>query len=729
MRKNEVYGKASINPSGDVVAGSYRSWTITITVGKHGIDHGGHIAIARRNVSDMQIPQFDDPLGSGFTTVSTKGGAKLRPRYTSRGYIRPWRATLIIDVYDGSLAPGDQVTVILGDRSQGSLGLRAQTFAEEEHTFLVLVDPFGTGLFHEIEHSPKIRVVGGPVDRLRLLAPSYIVQETPFSTCLCAQDSWGNQSFSYTGTVEFEATDPEALLPKKYTFDKSQKGTRWFNSVVLRTQGRHWITVRDEDNRLIAMSNPIICRKDEGKLRLFWGDLHGQTRGTVGTGSVEEYFRFGRDVAFLDFIGHSGNDFQITKKHWAEICHEVKRFNQPGKFVVFLGYEWSGLTPAGGDHNIYFLGDDQQIHRSDHWLIEDKSDVKTDRYPISELYKTFEGRSDVLSVPHVGGRYGNLDFYDERFSPVVEIHSHHGTFEWLAEDALKRGFKVGFIAGSDDHSGRPGATYPTGASSSGLTAFPVRGGLTAVYAGTLTREAIWEALKSRHCYATTGERIILQFKSGDHMMGDEFSTDSTPTLAAEIHGTAPIFDVRLMRGTEILYRHPVVDPQEDRKRRIAIVWSGVRVKSRQRQTNWDGGVTLSDGRIISAEEFAFDLPDQGIKRLSNQVLQWRSTTSGDPDGVILEVDAPEDAEIRFTSRPSSFAIRLGDIDSTPKPFRGGGVNEKVEVSAISDVEGPKSIEFQYSDKNPQEGVNPYYLRVLQSDGAMAWSSPIFVEYR
>lgn len=724
----EIYGKAVISPSGDIIAGSYFSRTITITIGKHGIDHGGHIAIARRNVSDMQVPQFDDPAGPGFTIISTNGTAKLSPRYTSRGYIRPWRAALIIDVYDGSLAPGDTVTVILGDRSHGSPGIRAQTYREREYIFLILVDPFGTGLFHEIETSPSTRIVGGSVERLRLLTPSQAVSEEPFSAVICAQDSWGNPSSSYEGVLDFESTDPKAELPRRCSFPRSKNGVIHIDSIVLRRPGIHQITVKDQGNHLVARSNPIVCEIEERRLRLFWGDLHGQTKRTVGTGSVEEYFQFGRDVAFLDFIGHSGNDFQITKDHWAEICREVKQFYQPGRFVVYLGYEWSGLTPAGGDHNIYFLDDDQQIHRSSHWLIEDKSDTDTDRYPISELYKTFEGRKNVLSVPHVGGRYANLDYYDERFSPVIEIHSHHGTFEWLAEDALKRGFRVGFIAGSDDHSGRPGATYPTGTSSSGLTAFPVRGGLTAVYTDVLTRVSVWEALWKRHCYATTGERIILQLKSGAYMMGDEFSTEVSPTFKAEIHGTAPIFDVRLMRGTQPVYRHPVVEPSLGEEKRIVFIWSGLRVKSRQRQSIWDGGLTLNNGRIISVEEFAFDLPDQGVQKISDQILKWKSTTSGDPDGVILKVKAPEDTTIQFTSRPALFTIQLKDIGYAPKIFQGGGVNEKVEVSTISSFKGPRSVKFQYIDKSPAAGTTPYYLRVMQSDGAMAWSSPIFVNY-
>ena len=43
-----------------------------------------------------------------------------------------------------------------------------------------------------------------------------------------------------------------------------------------------------------------------------WGDLHGQSGETVGTNPAETYFRYARDKAFIDIVGHQGNDFQIT---------------------------------------------------------------------------------------------------------------------------------------------------------------------------------------------------------------------------------------------------------------------------------------------------------------------------------------------------------------------------------------------------------------------------------
>jgi hypothetical protein len=57
----------------------------------------------------------------------------------------------------------------------------------------------------------------------------------------------------------------------------------------------------------------------------------------------------------------------------------------------------------------------------------------------------------------------------------------------------------------------------------------------------------------------------------------------------------------------------------------------------------------------------------------------------------------------------------------------GGLNRQVKVSEISE-ELPNNLEFSYTDENPEQGINPYWVRVVQSDGSMAWSSPIYVNY-
>src|SRR5436190_18820082 len=95
-------GKVSVEPCSPVVAGSMGQWTVTLTVGSAGIDEGGTIKVAQRFASDWQPSQFDKPTEPGYTTVTTNGAAKLRPRYDRKGHDRPWMQAIVIDGFDGS---------------------------------------------------------------------------------------------------------------------------------------------------------------------------------------------------------------------------------------------------------------------------------------------------------------------------------------------------------------------------------------------------------------------------------------------------------------------------------------------------------------------------------------------------------------------------------------------------------------------------------------------------
>ena len=59
------------------------------------------------------------------------------------------------------------------------------------------------------------------------------------------------------------------------------------------------------------------------------------------------------------------------------------------------------------------------------------------------------------------------------------------------------------LCNSDGHKGRPGASYP------GASMFGAYGGLTCFLAEALTRDAIFDCLRRRHHYGTTGTRLHL----------------------------------------------------------------------------------------------------------------------------------------------------------------------------------------------------------------------------
>ena len=710
----KLYGWAEIDPSEPVVAGSIGTWRLTYHAGRYGIDDGGVVKISYRDVSDWEPPQFEDPTAPGYSTVSTSGAPSLRPAFEKHRYIRPWRRTVTIDVFDESLLEGETITLALGDTSGGSPGIRSQTFCKEAFEFRVAVDWCGTWVYVEVP-SPVFPIVSGPSSKLVIVCPTLASTGEDTWVGVKAEDIWGNPCRNYEGTVEIDAGGLEGL-PDDYTFLAADEGVRRFDQVRATENGTHIVTAVDRTNGLQAEGNPLRSVASDPAYRPYWGDPHGQSEETVGTNPVSSYFRFARESALVDFVGHQGNDFQVTEEVWKEIRHQANTQNDSGRFVTFVGYEWSGNTPVGGDHNVYYPGDDGPLHRSSHVLIPDKSDVDTDRLHITELYDTLKG-TDVMLVPHVGGRYANLEWHEPSLESVLEVYSEWGEFEWFLKWALEKGHRIGFTAGSDDHKGRPGAAYP------GAGLFGVYGGLTCVLAGELTRAGLWEAIKARRCYGTTGQRIGVDFTVDGRPMGSDLKTDAPPEIAVSVAGTADVERIDVFRGSQLVYTFPeTVERSADS---VRITWSGQRIRARNRMVRWDGGLTVTNGTIRAAEGYAFDSASEGIQEVSDREVTWKSVTTGDADGVILDIDGGSDTVIDFRSDVLSHRATLAEIDAGPVRVDAGGIDIAVLFERVPAGAG-REVNFTFREASLPPGLHPYWIRVTQVDGAKAWASPVYV---
>ena len=708
-------GNASININ-SMQAGEYGVFTIIYETGEYGIDDSGEILIARRDVCDSAIPQFDDPKQDGYVSVSTDSDATLVVEYLPTRYIRPWKAAISIKVRDGSLYPGEKVYIRFGDIT--GPGYRIQTYPEAEHIFNVLADCAGSGNFYDLDNTLVITITGGDVKFIEASCPSTVKPGKPFSILVRVMDYYGNIADSFTGFAILRLNNVEHTI-------NLINGVGTLSNILLQDEGIYDTDVSLAGLDISGTGNPILCSNDFSNI--YWGDMHGQTKETVGTGTPDLYFTFARDKANLDFSGWQGNDFQITDETWADINEKIKKYNNPGKFVCFLGYEWSGTTPMGGDHNIYFLGDDQKIYRSYHWQIGIENQDDSARNPLSSLWEEFKGRNDVMAIPHVGGRYANFNYFNSDFIPVVEIHSHHGSFEWFFRDALAMGHKPGIIAASDDHSCRPGLSYPTEVSSrGGFVSFDVKGGYTAVLADTLDRQSIWNAIKARHCYATSGERMIASVTCGDHIMGDEFSIDSPPVFDIDVIGTSGIREFYVMRNSDVAFSLNDTRPRDESK--IFIEWSGVRVRSRAKKTKWNGTVKVKHGTMISIDEYNNQKRGKRTELISGNLLTFNSTTSGDTDGFELKLIKTSETVITVNYGKNEFNFKTSDLQSGDISHSAGGVNLEIR-SGFPPAETGRKVELQFIDGNIEKGTNAYWVKAIQNDGHTLWTSPMYIDYK
>ena len=741
----DLMGSARLEPSGSFEAGSMQSFTLVYTAGTFGVDDTGSIKIGFRFATDFGPVQLTDPKAQGYTTIEASNGATLEAKWEFKRNIRPWSRSLYIGVVKDFLAPGDTITIRFGDRRQGSPGIRLQTYCESEFEFHVLADPIATYDYVALPESPKIAIVPGAGARWRAVLPTMVRAGEAFRLSVKADDRWGNPSNLMDRTLWFEAEGAAvAGLPQMLRF---QPGA--FSAVAdglsVREVGDVAIRVLDEAGAELGRSNALRVTGDSAPLVHFWGDTHGQSNETLGTNDARQYFEFGRDKAFLDVMGHQGNDFQITGAFWRELNALCKEFDKPSSFVCIPGYEWSANTAVGGDRNVHYRHEGETIHRSSHAQIADATDIadeKADAHTAHELFQKLKGK-DCVVVAHVGGRYADIKFAHDPMETAVEVHSAWGTFEWIVRDAFEKNYRVGIVGNSDGHKGRPGACYP------GASFFGSYGGLTCFLAERLDRDAIFECMRRRRHYATSGNRALLDVtvsttspahvflrdpaagpakseKTQRLLMGDIARVgDDEAELAIEVIGSAPIERIDIYDGLDLIETVRPYGPDE-LGRRVRLVYSGAEYRGRARTTTWDGSLAIDGNRIARAAVINNWNLDRGIQKQSAAGLTWKAVTTGNYGCIDLWLEQSAAGRLSFETRLVSGVAAIAELAVEPVVFEAGGLERRIELQRLPEAMRESRMKLTRKVKVRAKGDTRLYIRVQQEDGHRMWSSPIYL---
>nr|WP_306266974.1 DUF3604 domain-containing protein [Pararhizobium sp. IMCC3301] len=740
-------GTAKISPDGSFEAGSYASFALTYTAGTFGIDDSGSLRICFRFASDQGNPQFDHPERENYCTVTASNGALLQLRWDPKGNVRPWDRTLWIKVVKGFLQEGDQIVIRFGVLDFGSPGMRLQTFCEDTFEFRVLVDPVATFNFQPLPVQPTIAIVPGRPERYVAVLPTCCRPNETFALKIKGEDKWGNPSDQCEGSFTVDGGGKIEGLPETATFAKGDCALVIPGLSVTNT-GAVSVTLRTQDGEIAAVTNPLIV--ENRALVHFWGDMHGQSEETIGTGSAHDYFAFARDCAFVDACGHQGNDFQISDGFWNELNRITAKFDAPGNFVALPGYEWSGNTSLGGDRNVYFPTEGRTIRRSSHALIENGDASDTDCTTAAALFDAFAGNAefDVVCYAHCGGRYADIAVaHDGRFERSVEVHSSWGTFEWLLHDAFKLGYRVGVVANSDGHKGRPGASYP------GAGKFGAIGGLTCFNTAELSREALLDCMRKRRHYGTTGGdagRMIIDvsatFETPGKLYHDDpklFDTKGISTnsammgdivhlpqgdaeIAVSVTTSSPIIRIDIFNGLELV---ETVRPytEDDLGSRIRLHWEGAEYRGRFREVIWDGCATIAGNTIKQIQPVNFLNRDKTLDQISDHKISWRALTTGNFGGADLALADAGAGTLSISTPLVETNIAIADIGIEDSVFDASGdLPRFLKVFRLPDINPHLSFSFTRKLDLKPDGDNPIYIRLEQEDGTRAWTSPIYL---
>jgi len=450
----------------------------------------------------------------------------------------------------------------------------------------------------------------GRFEALHAILPSTATTGESLTLTVQAWDQCERLLEEVPGAFTLGATDDAAVVPDRIRFPPDHDGVATLSGVAFESPGVQYLTLTHEGTGERFVTNPVRVTADEPDERLFWGDIHVHSTLSDGCGSPAAAYRFGRDVMALDVVAVTDHDTmgffippglqrrRMHRGYFDRLKDAARDFHEPGEYVTLMGYEWTKQPNVGGHLNVYFDG-------------VEGAELYDSMTPGSDTYEALFARlrehneshdTEALAIPHhTAEATFPFDFsatdYDDEVAPLVEVYSQWGSSErperegnrhpvlmgqgeagepgHYVQDALELGYRVGLMAGADFHGPMPGHSLihaephlPTATEwrRGGLgwgniwrvwaePSYP--GGLTAFRAPELTREAIFESLRSRRVYGTSQpHRILVDFAVGGVGVGEGDSTlaldarDTAREVAVFVAGTGPLARVTVLKNNE-----------------------------------------------------------------------------------------------------------------------------------------------------------------------------------
>jgi hypothetical protein len=361
------------------------------------------------------------------------------------------------------------------------------------------------------------------------------------------------------------------------------------------------------------------------------------------------------------------------------------------------------------------------------------------------MYGALKG-TDAITIPHTPADFARrVDFTrcDPGFTRLVELYqSARGSYEFdgcfkQSKDAVVLGdfagdapqsLDVGFVASSDHGDG---CAY------------------ACVLAESLDRPHLFDALKARRTYGATTKGMLVDLRVDDHLMGESVACAAAPLIHAKVHGAAPLAEVVLFKDGRPWRsegrRAPAGDATVEMTVEIALDGSVPRLDE-----NWRLRIS-GDGVVFKAPaHFRRSDPatQGGVPRWrtgsGDGVFAWpaESTAPPAPDLCRVGLSGPLSATVRIAQSRAggderddaeARTLTLGELLAKGCEGRGlrGGWRLTARLTTDQGIDlahglGVADFEQEWREEAPPAERSWYYLRAIQGDGEIAWSSPIYV---
>ncbi len=284
---------------------------------------------------------------------------------------------------------------------------------------------------------PALAQEGGQVTRADFPAPARNYSpniEMSYPNRVLWGDTHLHTSYSTDAGMVGNLLGPE----EAYRFARGEQVTSSSGQPVKLARPLDFLVVADHSENLglapmIATSNPILLKNPTGRK---WHDLVKAGKGFEAFGEwVSSGSTTGKDPI---------NSPEMMRSAWEVIVKAAEKYNDPGKFTAFIGYEWTS-TPNGNNlhRNVIFRDGGSLAGRVLPFSAYDSPDPEMLWDWMQKYEEKTGGR--LLAIPHNGNLSGGMMWmtqtmsgkpFDRKYAetrarrePVIEITQPKGTSE------------------------------------------------------------------------------------------------------------------------------------------------------------------------------------------------------------------------------------------------------------------------------------------------------------
>ncbi|MBY0528725.1 MAG: DUF3604 domain-containing protein [Rhabdochlamydiaceae bacterium] len=590
MRRSICYCEPNVALAGDV-----STWKFSYTTSSS-LPKGTRLKfdlLSRGRDVDWECPQVNPKEKANLIWAELPDG---KPIYAKLLEVEDQITPTFEFTLPSEVKAGDTLAIFMGS-SDGNKedakkkGNRAQTHIQRRRPFYLYIDPKGKGDYREPEIF-TMDVRGNVLKNIRIIAPSMVSKNKRFDVIIRFEDIFGNLSSNAPEGTLVEVSYEHLRENLNWKLFVPETGFINVPNLYFNEPGVYKIQLLNLQSGDKFFSAPIKCFADNDK-SLFWGLLHGESERFDSLENIETCLRHFRDEKNCQFYATSSFESieETSNENWKSICTQVGEFNEDFRFSTFLGMQWFGDSEEEDEEGLR-----QFVYAKDNKPILRKKDSKSNA--LKKIYKSHNTK-ELISIPSFSMAKGFETTFSEftpEFERVVEIYNAWGCSECSEKEgnlrpirsedrkgvfesdkgsirkALNNNCRFGFVSGGLDDRGIFSEFYE----SEQVQYSP---GLTGIIAIEQTREALFQALYNRSCYATTGSRIIIGFSIAGFFMGSEINTKAKPGLNFNRHITGYI------AGTDVIKEICII--------RNGVVFQKIQPKTAQYEFAIDDSEALS----------------------------------------------------------------------------------------------------------------------------------------